>query len=162
YNWDSHEQNFIHAPDQYGAIHFHETDLDDARWRINLTLTVPEDLPSGVYAARLTADDDTDYVPFYVRAPRGQENKICFLVPTASYMAYANDHVSLTAPIAQLMIARAPVMEQQNIVLSKHREFGLSTYDHHSDQSVVAYSTRIRPILNMRPGTRPWLQPSIG
>lgn len=161
YNWDSSEQNFIHAPEQYGAIHFHDDDLDDARWEIDFTLTVPDDLASGVYAARLVADDDTDYVPFYVRAPKDHEKKVCFLVPSASYMAYANDHVSLTAPIAQLFIARAPVLQQENIVLSNHREFGLSTYDHHSDDSGVAYSTRLRPILNMRPGFRHWLSPSL-
>lgn len=161
YNWDSHEQNFIHCPDQYGAIHFHDDDLDDARWKVDFTLTVPDDLPSGVYAARLVADDDIDYVPFYVRARPGQEKKLCFLVPTASYMAYANDHVSLTAPIAQLFVARAPVLQQQNIVLSAHREFGVSTYDKHNDHSGVAYSTRLRPILNMRPGFRHWLSPSL-
>nr|WP_308259089.1 N,N-dimethylformamidase beta subunit family domain-containing protein [Pseudonocardia sp. H11422] len=161
YNWQAREQNFVHAPEQYGAIHFHDDDLDDARWRVSFTLTVPEDLPSGLYAARLRADDDTDYVPFYVRPRKGQEKKLCFLVPTASYMAYANDHVTLWAPLAQLFVARAPVLQQQNLVLSEHREFGLSTYDVHSDGSGVAYSTRLRPILNMRPGFRHWLSPSL-
>jgi N,N-dimethylformamidase len=161
YNWQAREQNFVHAPEQYGAIHFHDDDLDDARWQVSFTLTVPEDLPSGVYAARLRADDDTDWVPFYVRPRKGHEKKICFLVPTASYLAYANDHVTLWTPIAQLFIARVPVLQQQNIVLSAHREFGLSTYDIHSDGSGVAYSTRLRPILNMRPGFRHWLSPSL-
>jgi N,N-dimethylformamidase len=161
YNWDAREQNFIHAPQQYGAIHFHDDDLDDARWQVDFTLTVPEDLPSALYAARLRADDDTDYVSFYVRAPRGQEKRICFLAPTASYMAYANDHVTLWAPLAQLFVARAPVLWEGNIVLSRHREFGLSTYDVHADGSGVAYSSRLRPILNMRPGFRHWLSPSL-
>lgn len=161
YNWDSTEQNFIHAPEQYGAIHFHDDDLDDARWQVDFTLTVPSDLPSALYAARLQADDDVDYVPFYVRPRPGQEKKICFLAPTASYMAYANDHVSLEAPLAQLFVARAPVLDERNIVLSKHREFGLSTYDRHTDGSGVAYSSRLRPILNMRPGFRHWLSPSL-
>lgn len=161
YNWRAKEQNFIHAPNEYGAIHFHDDDLDDARWEIDFSLIVPDDLPSGLYAARLQADDDVDHVPFYVKAKAGQEKKICFLAPTASYIAYANDHVSTTVPIAQLMTARTPVMEQGNIVLSEHREFGLSTYDHHTDGTGVAYSTRQRPILNMRPGFRHWLSPSL-
>ncbi|SFO87303.1 LamG domain-containing protein [Actinomadura madurae] len=161
YNWEAREQNFVHAPEQYGAIHFHDDDLDDARWRADFSLTVPDDLPSGLYAARLAAADDTDYVPFYVRAPRGREKRVCFLAPTASYMAYANDHVTLSAPLAQLLVARTPVLEQRNIVLSEHREFGLSTYDTHTDGSGVAYSTRLRPILNMRPGFRHWLSPSL-
>ncbi|GAA4998537.1 LamG domain-containing protein [Actinopolymorpha pittospori] len=176
YNWQGREQNFVHAPEQYGAIHFHDDDLDDVRWRVSFTLRVPDELPSGLYAARLRADDDTgatgqnpgedpeldtDYVPFYVRPRPGRENKICFLAPTASYIAYANDHVTLWTPIAQLFIARVPVLQQQNIVLSAHRELGLSTYDIHSDGSGVAYSTRLRPILNMRPGFRHWLSPSL-
>jgi N,N-dimethylformamidase len=161
YNWRAEEQNFIHAPDQYGAIHFHDDDLDDVRWGVDFTLTVPDDLPSALYAARLRADDDTDYVPFYVRPKRGQEKRICFLAPTASYMAYANDHVTQWAPLAQLFVARNPVLHEGNIMLSQHRELGLSTYDVHSDSSGVAYSTRLRPILNMRPGFRHWLSPSL-
>ncbi len=161
YNWRAKEQNFIHATDQYGAIHFHDDDLDDARWAVDFTLKVPDDLPSGLYAARLRADADTDYVPFYVRPLPGREKRICFLVPTASYLAYANDHVTLTAPLAQLFVARAPALQEGNIVLSEHREFGLSTYDVHSDGSGVAYSSRLRPILNMRPGFRHWLSPSL-
>ncbi|MGC4994831.1 N,N-dimethylformamidase beta subunit family domain-containing protein [Nocardia salmonicida] len=127
----------------------------------DFTLTVPEGLPFGLYAVRLVADNDVDYVPFYVKAEVGNEKKICFLAPTASYMAYANDHVNLSAPLAQLFAARTPVVEQNNIVLSVHREFGLSTYDQHTDGSGVAYSTRQRPILNMRPGFRHWLSPSL-
>ena len=30
HNWEAKEQNFIHAPEQYGAIHFHDDDLGDA------------------------------------------------------------------------------------------------------------------------------------
>ncbi len=52
-------------------------------------------------------------------------------------------------------------MQETNITLSREREFGLSTYDTHSDGSGVAYSTRLRPILNMRPGFRHWLSPSL-
>lgn len=161
YNWLSREQNFIHAPGQYGAIHFHDDDLEDARWKVDFSLEIPEDLPSALYAVRLRAADDTDYVPFYVKPVKGREKKILFLAPTASYMAYANDHVALDAPLAQLMTARVPVMQEANITLSYEREFGLSTYDTHSDGSGVAYSSRLRPILNMRPGFRHWLSPSL-
>jgi N,N-dimethylformamidase len=161
YNWQAKEQSFVHAPEQYGGIHFHDDDLTDADWDVDFTLTVPDDLPSGLYAARLQADDDVDHVPFYVRARPGEEKRIVFLAPTASYMAYANDHVTLWAPLAQVFVARTPVLDQRNIVLSEHREFGLSTYDIHTDGSGVAYSTRLRPILNMRPGFRHWLSPSL-
>lgn len=161
YNWRAKEQNFIHAPREYGAIHFHEDDLDDARWTSDFTFTIPDDLPSALYAFRLRADDDADYVPLYVRPAPGQEKKILFLAPTASYMAYANDHVAMDVPLAQLMTARVPVLQEENITLSYARELGLSTYDHHTDGSGVAFSSRLRPILNMRPGFRHWLSPSL-
>lgn len=161
HNWQAREQNFIHAPEQYGAIHFHQDDLDDARWDTDLTLTLPDDLPSALYAVRLKTEGDTEYVPFYARAPRGQEKKIVFLAPTASYLAYANDHVSLEAPLAQVVFARTPVFEQGHITLSERRELGLSTYDSHRDGSGVVHSSRLRPILNMRPGFRHWFSPSL-
>lgn len=161
HNWQAREQNFIHAPEQYGAIHFHQDDLDDARWDVELTLGVPQDLPSALYAVRLRAGDDVEYVPFYVRARQGQEKKIVFLAPTASYLAYANDHVSLEAPLAQVVFARTPVFQQGHLILSERRELGLSTYDCHRDGSGVVHSSRLRPILNMRPGFRHWFSPSL-
>jgi N,N-dimethylformamidase len=161
YNWTSEDQNFVHAPEQYGAIHFHDDDVHDAGWEVGFKLPVPADLKSGIYAARLRAGDEEDYIPFYVRAKRGAEARIAFLAPTGSYMAYANDHLTTNSSVAQLMIARNPVMQRQDLFLAQHREYGLSTYDTHSDGSGVAYSSRLRPILNMRPKYRHWLSPSL-
>ncbi|HVB78403.1 MAG TPA: N,N-dimethylformamidase beta subunit family domain-containing protein [Candidatus Binataceae bacterium] len=161
YNWTSEEQNFIHVPAQYGAIHFHDDDLHDAGWETDFELLVPVGLKSGIYAARLRAGDEEDYIPFYVRPLRGKESRIALLAPTASYMAYANDHLTTNSSVAQLMIARNPVMQRQDLFLAQHREYGLSTYDTHSDGSGVAYSSRLRPILNMRPKYRHWLSPSL-
>jgi len=39
----------------------------------------------------------------------------------------------------------------------EHREYGGSTYDTHSDGSGICYSSRLRPILNMRPKYADWL-----
>ena len=161
YNWTSEEQNFIHTPEQYGAIHFHDDDLHDAGWETDFELLVPVELKSGIYAARLRAGNEEDYIPFYVRPLRGKESRIALLAPTASYMAYANDHLTTNSSVAQLMIARNPVMQRQDLFLAQHREYGLSTYDTHSDGSGVAYSSRLRPILNMRPKYRHWLSPSL-
>ena len=43
----------------------------DAGWETDFEYVVPDDLRSGVYAVRLTADDDEWYVTFFVRPPRG-------------------------------------------------------------------------------------------
>jgi N,N-dimethylformamidase len=162
YNWMSEEQTFTHAPEQYGAIHFHDDDLDDARWEVDFEFTIPDNMKSALYAMRLRAGEDEDYIPFYVRPRKGMTKaRIAFLAPTASYMAYANDHLTTNAPLAQLFIARTPVMQAQDLYLAEHREYGLSTYDTHSDGSGVCYSSRLRPILNMRPKYRHWLSPSL-
>ena len=34
-------------PSQYGSIHFHDDDVDDARWSADFALEVPADLPRG-------------------------------------------------------------------------------------------------------------------
>src|SRR6202022_1969915 len=34
HNWSGREQDHRRAPDEYSAIHFHDDDLDDARWKV--------------------------------------------------------------------------------------------------------------------------------
>lgn len=161
YNWDSSEQNFIHAPEQYAAIHFHDDDLIDAKWDVDFELEVPKNLKSGIYAAHVFAGEDEDYVTFFVRPPTGKpQAKIAFLAPTASYLAYANNRFQ-DIPLAQLMFGRAPVVESEDEYLGTHSEYGLSTYDHHTDGTGVSHSSSLRPILNMRPMYRHNLSPSL-
>lgn len=161
YNWDSTEQNFVHAPEQYGAIHFHDDDLIDAKWDVDFELEVPKNLKSGVYAAHVYSGEDEDYVTFFVRPPTGKpQAKIAFLAPTASYLAYANNRFQ-DIPLAQLMFGRAPVVESEDEYLGTHSEYGLSTYDHHTDGTGVSHSSSLRPILNMRPIYRHNLSPSL-
>ena len=74
HKWTGEEVSFGHAPEQYAAIHFHKDDLADACWDVDFTLTIPEGMPSGVYAARLQAGGSEDHVPFFVRpAPEQAE-----------------------------------------------------------------------------------------
>ena len=134
YNWDTSETDYRRARHQYGAIHFHDDDLDDAGWEVAFTLTVPAGLPSGLYAARLRADNFEDYVPFVVRPRRGvATSRIAVVIPTFSYLAYGGTGTSAFRP--------------------------LSLYSRHSDGSGVCYSSRLRPITNMRPKIQtnnPW------
>ena len=53
HNWTGNEMDYTHARDQYGAIYFHDDDLEDAKWDADFEFTLPDDLRSGVYAARL-------------------------------------------------------------------------------------------------------------
>ncbi len=53
WNWDCSEECYRHAPELYGAIHFHDDDLDDCGWETDVALTIPDDMRSGVYALRV-------------------------------------------------------------------------------------------------------------
>ena len=74
WNWTGEEMNWCRAPEQYGAIHFHDDDLYDAGWQTDCTWSVPESTPSGIYCAHIRSADGAheDYMPFAVRPPRGR------------------------------------------------------------------------------------------
>ncbi len=149
--WSGREMCWRHAPEDYGAIHFHDDDLDDCRWEADFTWTVPDDLPSGAYALHLRAESgDEDYLPLYVLPHRhGPFAPIVFLASTFTYQAYAN-HARGNADAAY----RARVAEW-GAATNNPDDFpiyGRSTYNRHADRSGIAYSSRLRPILTMRPG----------
>ncbi len=154
HDWDGTEPAWPHAPQQYGAIHFHDDDLDDADWERSFAWRVPDDTPSGVYAAHLQAGEHEDYVPFTVRPARGAPTAdIVVLLPTFSYLAYANEQ--LMAGEAGRTLAEIDGFEvdypvhPQDVYAVENRL--LSLYDKHRDGSGVCYSSRMRPIVNMRP-----------
>ena len=142
HNWSGGETDFRRCPGEYGAIHFHDDDLEDAGWAVDFELTVPESLRSGFYAARLRAGEAEDYLPFFVRPERGRPSaSIVLLVPTATYLAYANKNETVGRAL--------PSHQWQDQYVLDHDLLGL--YDVHSDGSGVCYSSRLRPIVNMRP-----------
>jgi len=151
HNWTGEVMDWRKAPEQYGAMHFHDDDLYDAGWAVDFSLSVPASMKSGLYAARLRSGEEEDYVPFVVTAAPGQEKPIAVLLPTASYMAYANEHMAANSPLIELVSGRLVPFDKYSLFLNEHREYGLSLYDTHSDGSGVCYSSRLRPILNMRP-----------
>jgi N,N-dimethylformamidase len=155
HNWTSSEFDFKHAPNQYGAIYFHDDDLEDAGWEPDFEFVVPGSLRSGVYAARLTGEGQEDHIPFIVRPPRGTANApILYLMPTMSYVAYANDRMDA----AQEHLGSIPEeninWDARDLYLAEHPEFAMSFYDRHSDGSGCIYSSHLRPIVNLRPQYR--------
>ncbi|MCQ0988040.1 LamG domain-containing protein [Jiella marina] len=168
HNWSGTVFDWKQAPKEYGAISFHDDDVDDARWEVDFEWTVPEDCKSRFYAAKLTtADGDEDYIPFWVVPRIGEEqSKIAVMVPTISYMAYANEHVACNAGAAELFVYRVPIMQHQNMFLAEHREYGGSIYDTHTDGTGICFSSRLRPILSIRPkydhflAQAPWQYPA--
>ncbi len=162
YNHAGDETNFRLALPQYGAIHFHRDDLEDARWPVAFEFTIPPDLKSGVYAAWLTAGDDEDYLPFTVRPPRGVARaRIAVVMSTLTYEIYANfTDIGRKVwrgeswngnPIGQ-PFADPTLFREVYGYIEQNALYGL--YDIHVDGSGIAYGSRLRPILNMRPKFR--------
>ncbi|ANK81921.1 MAG: hypothetical protein TEF_14795 [Rhizobiales bacterium NRL2] len=159
FNWTGEAHDWREKPGHYGAVHFHDDDLYDAGWEQDFSFTVPADLPSGLYAVRLRHGGDVDRIPFVVRPPVGTATApAVFLMPTASYLAYANYRLRLKAnPI----FGDGRPKCVNDAFLGAHPELSGSTYDLHSDRSGVQYSSRLRPVTNMKPGdNRPWGLPA--
>lgn len=162
HNFDGSVTDFHRAPEQYGAIHFHRDDLEDAGWAVDFELTIPDDLPSGIYAAWLRAGDDEDHIPFTVRPPRGvARSRIAVLMSTLTYTVYTNftdlgpgawregatNTWTSGAPHAEPTLLRDVYR-----YIDENALYG--TYDLHVDGSGVVYGSYLRPILNMRPKFR--------
>jgi N,N-dimethylformamidase len=159
WNWDGSQTAWPAAPEQYGAIHFHDDDLDDAGWEPAFGWEVPADLASGVYAVHLTGgeEDDEDYVPFFVRPKRGEPTaSIVFVSPTFSHLAYANQHLLDGETVREIGASGSaaeqwPSTPQDKYVVENRLN---SLYDAHSDGSGVCYASRLRPLVTQRPKYR--------
>lgn len=169
WNWSGKNDCFRLAPHEFGGIEFHAEAVTDCNWAVTKSMEVPMDLKSGAYAIRLRVGSGRgigeEYVVFFVR-PAKPSAKLCFLVPTASYLAYANEKLSFDAQIIQPMTGQPPVITDVDIETYEHRDFGLSTYDSYDDGAGVCFSSYRRPIVNMRPKYRissmniPWQFPA--
>ena len=163
--WTGQEQNFRHAPDQYGAIHFHDDDLDDCRWPATHAVTVPEGFKSDAYALLLRAGDVAENIPFFVVPPQGQATaRVAVLVSTYTYTVYGNharpewinDPAWRAAHVAQTQAWGAYPHNP-----GEHRDYGLSTYNVHADGSGIALVSWRRPMLNLRIGYLTYPYPDI-
>ena len=149
-NWTGNETCWRHAPEQYGAIHFHADDLQDCGWETDFTFTLPDDLQSGVYAMRLTCGGHVDTIPFFVCPPRGKpQAKLCVIIPTFTYIIYANHARPGTGEAWHNRVADWNAYPHNPF---DHRDFALSTYNYHTDHSGICYSSSRRPIISMRCG----------
>jgi N,N-dimethylformamidase len=93
-------------------------------------------------------------VPLIVTAAQargGGRPAAAVLLPTFSYLAYANEHASWEHPIksSAAEAAALPVTDRDRF-MARHRL--LSLYERHADGSGTCLSSWRRPVLNMRPG----------
>ena len=163
--WTGQEHCFRHAPEQYGAIHFHDDDLDDCRWPATHAITLPAGFKSDAYALILTAGSVEENIPFFVVPPKGTATaKIAVLVSTYTYTIYGNharpewmnDPAWRAAHIAQTQAWHAYPYNP-----GEHRDYGLSTYNYHTDGSGIGIVSWRRPMLNLRVGYFTYPYPEI-
>lgn len=160
YNWDGSEPDFTKATYGYGAIHFHEDDLDDAQWATDFSVTIPSSARSGAYAVEVkTASGTKDLVTFFVRPNPKSEAKVALVLSTFTYLAYANERMfdeSRSSAMATPDGVSIGAEHEYNQGLTRRPDLGLSAYDVHRDGSPCAYSSARRPILNLRPAYHHW------
>jgi N,N-dimethylformamidase len=154
--WTGRATDFRVAPDEYSAVRFHRDDLADAGWEVNAEIAIPDDLGSGLYGVELICEDETDVIPVYVRPPVGSpQAEVLYLVPTMTYQAYGNDRQHAHADFGDMTAQRDNGPYEDWI--DAHPELGSSLYDPHPDGSGCSYSTRRRPLGNVRPDYISWI-----
>ena len=112
--WDGSEHCWHKKPEHYAAIHFHNDDLYDCAWESDFEVRLPDNISSGVYAIHLHSGSEEYYIPFSVRPPRGTKTApVAFILPTASYMAYANNRMGIDVPETEI-VYRTPNSDESN------------------------------------------------
>ena len=97
------------APDQYGAIHFHDDDLYDAGWAVDFSLTVPDGLKSGVYCARVAVPGDEDLIPFFVRPKRGTQESLSESCAPTVRRSSTGPRVLMVRPLPRAHLKHTPI-----------------------------------------------------
>lgn len=167
HDWDGSECDWTRAKYGYGAIHFHDDDLDDAAWDTDFTIIVPPTARSGAYAVEVETLDglDKDSITFFVKpnhqSPANNNKKVCFVFSTFTYLAYANERLydttrHNTADLGPDFDISQTLKSDEFYKMRRRRDLGLSCYDRHTDGSGVCFSSSKRPILNVRPGYIMW------
>jgi N,N-dimethylformamidase len=155
-NWTGEVHDWKRAPDQYGAIHFHDDDQGNLGWPESFALRVPSDWPSGFYSAHIRSATGEDYLPFFVR-PAVPRARVAFLVPTFTYQVYG----CFVRPGRGAEIRdRAGAWNALPETPDMNPQFGLSTYNHHSDGSGVSLTSMRRPMLDTRPRQMSLMDPA--
>ncbi|MCX2982036.1 hypothetical protein EYC98_14325 [Halieaceae bacterium IMCC14734] len=149
--WSPGTINWTDAPDDYDAITFYADDLYDAQWSSDFEFTIPADLASGVYAARLKQGDFVEYISFFVAAPKhGPKAKLAFWASEFNYIAYANISLGVTA---KKNYPSHNWNEADLEFMADNIEYGTGgVYNTHVDGRNFGYGSRLRPDLQMKPG----------
>lgn len=155
-SWDGSVQHFLEDPCQYRAVHFHRDDLGDVGWDVSARFRLADDIPSAVYAVRVEAEGQLSHIPFFVRGgPDDEAKPLAVVLPTFTYLAYANEHV-FSRPAVHQWVSEVHNIASVDYPIDRFDEYVAATsmhslYDLHADGSGVCLSSRRRPIVTMRP-----------
>ncbi|KAK3288614.1 hypothetical protein CYMTET_3912 [Cymbomonas tetramitiformis] len=150
--WTGEEMCWRHCSRGYAAMHFHDDDLSDARWGTDFEWEVPAELPSGAYAVRLKCGDEEDSIPFFICPPKGTKRaELCVLFSTFTYMVYGNHARVDFGEKLQERMATWPGAYKYNPA-THGRQYGLSTYNNHTDGSGIDTASRHRPLMTLKCG----------
>ncbi len=163
--WNGREMCWRHATEQYSAIHFHDDDVDDCQWPVAFEWTVPQDLRSGCYALLLDAGGESENIPFFMVPPKGTPRAdIAVLFSTYTYTVYGNHarpEWQRDAAWKDAWIKQSDAWGAYPHNPGAHAEYGLSTYNFHTDGSGIGHASWHRPMLNLRIGYLTYPYPEI-
>lgn len=88
--WDGTTFDPRLEPSHYDAVHCHDDDMGSLGWPASYVVMVPEAAPCGVYTFDVQCARQSEEVIFFVASSQVR-NPIVFVVPTATYLAYADE-----------------------------------------------------------------------
>jgi len=149
--WAGEAIKWTERPDLYDAITFYADDIYDAQWSSDFSFTIPDDMKSGVYCARLTQGAFIEYITFFVAAPKGKpSSRLAFWASDYNYLAYVGISLGVTA---KKNYPSHNWNEADLVFLRDNPEYAVGgMYDTHVDGRNFGYGTRLRPDINMKPG----------
>jgi N,N-dimethylformamidase len=138
--WDGSALDPRLRPEHYDAVALHDDDVAEAGWPETHRISIPDDAESGVYAVEVTSGTETTRWPFFV-TPRERQADLVFLVPTFTYLAYADE---------RLPPERFPwLCDDAGHRFAKANDL-TSLYDTHNDGSGVSLASFHRPLATLR------------
>ena len=149
-NWDGTQMNWKNSKKHYGAIYFHEDDIYDFKWKTDIRFLVPKNFKSGAYELKIECENFFDSITFFVSAAKNnKKSKICLLIPTFTYLIYANHSRSEFSNALRERIKKWNAYPYNPF---DYKEYGLSTYNFHTDGSGICHASMFRPLLTLKTG----------
>ncbi|WP_246737576.1 N,N-dimethylformamidase beta subunit family domain-containing protein [Nordella sp. HKS 07] len=138
--WDGSSFEPRLVPSHYDAVHCHDDDMARLAWPASYRLSVPADAAPGIYAFDVDYEGGSEEIVFFVTSSAPQA-PIVFLVPTATYLAYADEYLP-----RHLYEWKCDDRGHAFAVANNLR----SLYDYHGDRSGVSICSWRKPKATLR------------